>query len=164
MWKLKRTQKYLIEIIHTWVRNEGVEGGGEGAYEALAESWKNRPTKNKTNKKTQAEDEDMGLFGEIKQKEVTRKKRNKPKTKKSGFGVGTQGGTSVTVWRKRGIKHWMDPWFTSTTTTVHHCSWPDETSCWDVVGWAGVLRGSVQRWSINPFQESNPYPPVWIPL
>lgn len=47
---------------------------------------------------------------------------------------------------------------------THHCSWPDETSCWGVVGWAGVFRGSVQRWSINPFQESNPYPPVWIPL
>lgn len=64
MWKLKRTQKYLIEIIHMWVRNKGAEGGGEEAYEALGEPWKNRPTKKK--KKTQAEDEDMCLFGEIK--------------------------------------------------------------------------------------------------
>lgn len=40
------------------------EGGRGGAYEALAEYWKNRPTKNKK----QAEDKDMGLFGEKKRK------------------------------------------------------------------------------------------------
>lgn len=42
--------------------------------------------KTKPNGKTQAEDEDMGLFGEIKQKEVTREKeRNKPKQRKVGL-------------------------------------------------------------------------------
>lgn len=62
MWKLKRTQKYLIEIIHTWVRNKGVERGGEGGIWSFGRALKEQ-TNQKQKQKTQAGDKDMGLFG-----------------------------------------------------------------------------------------------------
>lgn len=77
--------------------------------------------------------------------------------------MGTQGGTSVTVWRKkRGIKHWTDPWLTS-ITTMRHCSRHEEPPSEAFHSHAGVswgsggfIRGSVQSWSADPFQLIEP--------
>lgn len=62
MWKLNRTQKYFSEIIHMWVRNEGEKGGGIWSFGRVLEKQTNQKQQKK---KTQTEDKDMGLSGEI---------------------------------------------------------------------------------------------------
>lgn len=72
--------------------------------------------------------------------------------------MGTQGGTSATVWRKRAIKPKQTPGLppphdAPLQLTALHSKQDVSLSRWGVVGREGFLRGSVQSWLKNPFQN-----------
>lgn len=109
MWKLNRTQKYFFEIIHTWVRNKGGEGGGGGTYEALAASWK-KTGQPKTKRKRRQKTKTWVCLERLEKERSNWRKRGNLK-KQRWVWSGNPGGTSVTVaiWSKEGPRPPPDP-------------------------------------------------------
>lgn len=147
MWKLKRTQKYFIEIIHTWVRNEGEGRGGIWSFGRVLEEQTNQ--KQKTGRRRR-----HGSVWRDKTEKSNERKKNKPKQTKVGLEWEPKEAPLLLLqFGEKGALNLNEPLVylhPQKCTTVIDIN-KHQATHFLFVGREGVIRGSIQNWSINPF-------------